>query len=422
MLEILPFRGIVYNTEKIGDLSLVVALPYDCISDGLRDDLYRRSPWNAIRLIAGSSALQEEGSAEDPYTAAARHWQEWLTTNVLIQDETPALYVCREAYRSYVGEEKVRIGLISLVRLEEFDSGIIRPHERTFDGPKADRLKLLSACRANFSQILGVYADTTYRIEGLINPLLSEEPDMRVIDDEGKSREVWRLTNPEIIREITSSMTGQRVVIADGHHRYETALLFRRQMREHLPPHEPAPCDYTMMYLTNIYGSGLQIAPIYRIISGLPDFEEGRWVERLRQRFTVERFSVDLPGLLRHIEEEIDGVRRFGAYLGSGEFLILSEARRDETLDVSVLHHAVIEESLGIDHEAVVSQRYLTYTPDPGEAVQMVDEDGGQIALFLKPVRPEEILRITDAGAIMPQKSTYFYPKLLTGFVMNSLE
>lgn len=422
MLEIIPFRGIVYNKAVVGDLSSVVAPPYDCISDGLREDLYRRSPWNAIRLIAGNLAMQEEGSGEDPYTLAARYWREWRAQEVLVRDGEPALYLCREAYRSYIGEEKVRIGLISLVRLEEFDSGIIRPHERTLSGPKEDRLKLLMACRANFSQIFGVYADTTYHIENLINPLFSEEPDMRVLDASGELREVWRLTDSQVIQEITGYIAGQRIVIADGHHRYETALLFRQQMHKAMPVSEPAPYDYTMIYITNVYSPGLQIAPIHRIISELPDFEKNQWTRQLHQQFTVEHLSTDLSDFLQRLQDNDDNVRRFGAYLGKGEFLLFSEERNDGTLDVSVLHNEVIERSLGIDREALTSQRYLTYTPDPREAVHIVDEANGQIALFLNPVRPEEILCITNAGAIMPQKSTYFYPKLLTGLVMNQLD
>lgn len=441
MLDIRPFRGTTYNLDIVRDLSRVVAPPYDCISNALLKDLYGRSPWNSVRLIAGKAALIEEdptvgqgdGSTgelpvdADPYRRTAHLWQEWQRTGVLVQDEKPAFYACREVYRSYLGEEETRTGFIGLVRLLDFSEGAIRPHELTLSAPKADRLRLFEECRANFSQIFTIYADEDRRTDSMLSSVTAgKPPDMSARDDDGSLREVWRLSDPSVVAQISKAMAGQRLAIADGHHRYETALNYSRQMRMRGERGSGQDAtfghDYTMIYMANAYSPGLCIAPVYRVVSGLPDFDRRVWGRRVSQDLGAARTPMDLSSCLRWLRADGAGQRRFVAYLGGGESITLALDRADGCLDVSVLHEAVIERTLGIGSEDLASQRYLTYTHDPGEAARAVDEGRAQLAFLLNPVRPEEILRVVDAGDIMPQKSTYFYPKLLTGLVINRLD
>ena len=458
MAHIVPFRGILYNKEKIGDLTSVVAPPYDVISPEMWEALYEKSPYNIVRINFGKRH-PGNNEQENRYTRAARLWQAWLSDGILMRDEQPAIYVCRETYPSTLlrtstigGEQRVRTGFIAAVRLEDFDSGRIKPHERTLSGPKADRLQLLRATKVNFNPIFAFYADPSLRIEHLLTESVKEDPIADVEDGESVRHTLARITDEEVIGALVRSMAEQTVFIADGHHRYETALIFRDEQRNrekaHAKPEErltahrspltahqvDAPYNYVMMYLTNVEHTGLTILPVHRLLHRLPDFDEGDLLAHLKRFFEIRPVE-HVQELLDRMEtvERQSGQNTFGLYFGhedlflliltdkAGVDALLSKNRSPawRTLDVAIIHAILIQHLLKIAPEMARKGTCISYTTDAFQAAETVDRGQHQLALFLNPTKVTQVRAIAESGEIMPQKSTYFYPKLLTGLVMR---
>ncbi len=446
MAKIIPFKGILYNKEKIRDMKDVVAPPYDVISPAEQEELYKRHENNVVRLILG-----KESNSDTPdnnrYTKARDSFDSWQRDSILIKDAFPSIYVYSQEY--HLGEtegfeKKRRLGFIALSKLEDFGEGKIHPHENTLAKPKEDRLKLMQHCNANFSSIFGLFSDPSKRIDSVLKDYMRHPPLHDLVDDAGMRHTLWAIRDNRAIQIITSVMSDKQVFIADGHHRYETAINYRNEMRGKLPNFSGEELyNYVMMYFTNTNSEGLSILPIHRLVSNLSNFDKEKIVEKAGEFFNIEKLSLNESDektvkqkLFTDMKERGEEEHIFGMYLGNDEYLLLTLKGEDvldrlitnsrhpswKKLDVTILHTLLIDKVLGISEKNLTEQKNITYTISGDEAIKDVKAGKYQIALFLNPTKIEEVKDVAAAGEKMPQKSTFFYPKLITGLVMNKLE
>ena len=432
MVRIAPFRGILYNPEKIRDLSKVVAPPYDVITPEEQERLYRKSPHNVVRLI-----LNRE---PDCYESVARLFESWQVDQVLVRAEAPAIYFLRHRFKLKEGEERERQGFIALTRIEDFSDGNIRPHERTLEGPKEDRFRLLLACQANLSPIFSLYSEPKQSI----NRMLAEHvegvsPLIQVREDGGGSCLLWPITHGEIIQRVQREMEGQPLLIADGHHRYEAVLKYRNHLRGERPGCSGREAfHYVMMYFANMEDRGLTILPTHRLVRSFPAIPFQKLDESLQRYFYFEPYPKNRDGqrwFLRALKSGRKKRHLIGAsFKGDPRYLILrlknkrtmQRLAKDmnpplRELDVSTLHLLILGHLLGLTPEVQVEGGVIRYSQDEEEVLRAVDQEDYQAGFILNPPRPEEIMAIAMSGERMPQKSTYFYPKLLSGLVINKV-
>ncbi|MGY4706751.1 DUF1015 domain-containing protein [Candidatus Bipolaricaulota sp. J31] len=423
MAVIYPFRGIRYNLEVVGNLSAVVTQPYDRIGSAEEEEYKRRSPYNIVRVIGGKVPPADEAE----YERRAETFRRWLKEGVLIEDPEPGIYAYWQRFE-WEGKEYTRKGFVALIDLRE--SGV-KAHERTLKGPKEDRLKLLRATEANFGHIFLLYRDPSLAASRAISGAVEgRDPEMRAVDDFGNEHLLWRITDPEVIEAAKETLAPLQAYIADGHHRFETARTFMEEcFAKGWKPIPPETFTSRMVTLVNTEEPGLVIRPIHRIVHSLPDFDFRRLLTSLEEDFYVE----PLDSLAAARERLAAGLGREHVFVLYAEEKFIAAALHDEEaidrlvpgdkpsewkrLDVSILHAAVFERILGIDAEALARQTYVDYTPYAEKAVRAVDEGKAQLAVLLNPTRVEEVLAVADRGERMPQKSTDFYPKLLTGLV-----
>lgn len=448
MAIVIPFKGTLYNSEVVGDMKRVVAPPYDVISPEEQELYHRESPYNIIRIILGQ-IYAEDHATSNRYTRAAECLKSWLQQGVLRPDPHPSFYLYRQTY-SLEGERRVRRGFIGLIQLEEYGKGAVLPHEKTLSAPKADRLALLRSCRANLSPIFGLYSDPSREVNGLLQEVEArQEARLQLEDDQGVGHALWALSHEEVVGKVASAMRSRQILIADGHHRYETALEYQQEMRGLQPSCSgEEPFNYTMIYLANLDDEGISILPTHRLVRRIPD--QGpkslpSLLERSGEYFQVEQLPLD-PGargeasqaraLLDSMAQQGKGGRHaFCLYAGEDRFYRLTlkgEAlppafmRGDipevwRTLDVVILHLLLLEGALGLTPEEIQGQ-CLGYTQDAGQAIRSVRSQAYPLAFLLNPTRIEEVKRVATAGYRMPEKSTYFYPKLLSGLVIHKFE
>jgi uncharacterized protein (DUF1015 family) len=421
MIDLRPFRALHYDPAAVGDLAAVIAPPYDVIDAAALERLYARSPHNVVRLILNRSA--------DRYAAAAADLAAWRQSGVLVQDRDPALYYYVQDFGLAGGERRQRSGLMAAVRLQPFSEGGILPHERTFPSAKADRLKLMNACRANLSAIFSVYPGGL----GALDPArrhAASAPAWIDIADGGERHRVWRITDAGAIAAIVAALRDATVFIADGHHRYETALTYRDQRRDAGDTDPDAPHNFLLMYLCPMDDPGLVILPTHRVWGGaLPP----AWRARVEEHFEADAASAGevfarLAGETRHGcigLHHRDGT----ALLRLRERAAAAVERRlaavhpvIRQLDVSVLDGVLLGDVLGIDTARAAQDGLLTYTHDDRQALAAVDRDGATAAFLLRRPRMGEVEAACRAGQTMPQKSTYFFPKLQTGLVFHLLD
>lgn len=429
MATIKPFAALRFRTDKAGEIETLTCPPYDIISEEQRREYLRQNPNNIIRL--------ELPRGEDPYAEAGRLLSRWQEEGVLKQDETPALYIYEEEFTVRApngGEQRKKLrGLICRVQLEAFSKGVVLPHEETLSKAKADRFELMRATFCNFSQIYSLYMDEEGRTRRSVEALSAGAPAIEMTDGDGVTHRLWVVPDSPAVQEICAQFAERKLYIADGHHRYETALNFRDWCREQgLSSSAPA-CDSVMMMLVDMENEGLVVFPTHRLVRGLASFDPEK-VKRgcapyfeVAERSSVEEMEAELGALYEA------GKKAFGFYSGGPGWTLMtyresavpeallegSQALRG--LDVSVLHTMVLERILGIDKENMAKQVNLTYTKQFEEAIAAVREGRAQCAFVLNPTRVTEIRDVATAGEKMPQKSTYFYPKLITGLVMNTL-
>ncbi len=441
MAEIAPLRGILYNSQAIGNLADVVAPPYDIIS---RDDVqryYERHEKNIIRLILGK--VDSNGTDERLYNRAAEYFESWVREGTFSQDPDPTIYIYSQRYSLPDGASKERYGFIARLKLEDFDSGVVRPHEYTFKGPRENRLNLIRACRANFDQIFCVYPDPAMSIDNVMEEIARAEKEIYcVVDEEKVTNRLWRIVDPAVVKFVVEQMADKEVLVADGHHRYEAALAFRDEMRAKGGNGDGA--GYVMAYLVNMHAPGLSILPYHRVIKGLEELNRLKLHQTLSGKFVLQEIKPH-PGeercktLKRLLEMELlDNAKEgkvFGMYGRECGFWILEsiEDKRGQEdlpivehllseLDVSILHRHVIIPLLGTDSLKTGEEGGVRYISDPYEALDMVERQESDAAFFMNPIALEDIMAIAQTGGRMPQKSTFFYPKPITGMVINKLD
>ncbi len=422
-IEIKPLEALVYNQDKV-DINDVIAPPYDVISSKYRDELYQRSPYNITRLILSN--------AQDPYEDASKSFEEWIKNDILIRTEKPVILYLVQKYKLN-GKEVTRKGFIARNKIEDFSTRNILPHEFTMSGPKEDRLKLTKACRANFSQIFMVYSDPEKQIENAVD--LSSAPFIDVTDDNGVRNTVWKIEDEQTIRLIEEVLKDKTLLIADGHHRYETALNYRNFLGENA-----GEANYVMSYFTNM-DDDLLIYPTHRIIT--------KWIEPYVLLETVKKYfdvkDYNFTGankleikkeFLLAIEKSAKNKIAMGLYMKNVNKFYLLTLREDvsgildgfkvpevlKNLDLTVLHKVILTKELGFTEEEQMAQDGIKYIKVENEAFDMIDSGKAEASFIMAYPKIEDIKRISTAGYRMPQKSTYFYPKLLSGIVINPLQ
>ena len=427
MAEIKAFRGLRY-TEKAGDIGNLCCPPYDIINTEQHEALIRRDQHNIVRL-----ELPIAGGCEDmvPYKGSAETLRFWLEQDILRRDQQECLYIYEMAF-SALGNNHTVKGFVSLVKLEPFSKGVILPHEETLSKAKSDRLNLMKATGSNFSQIYSLYMDEDGSVFDLINSASQGTPDSEFTDDDNVVHRLWCVSDPAVISAVAVKMADKKLYIADGHHRYETALNYQQYVQGNLD--EVGTSDYVTMMLVNMENSGLVVFPTHRIVRDLPDFDYNAVCEKCREYFTVTPYLNREKGEQGLEKAYNEGRKAFVMFTGDNNYTLLelndinvmgqfipsgSKALRE--LDVSILHTLILERIFGIDKENMAKQVNLTYTRSADEALAAVDGKRANCAFLLNPTRVSEIRDVAAAGEKMPQKSTYFYPKLTTGLVMNKI-
>jgi uncharacterized protein (DUF1015 family) len=432
---IAPFRGVRYNPEFVPDLSQVIAPPYDVISSSECEALYAQHPQNVARLILGKEGLANHEKTGF-YQTAANLYRQWLQQGFLKPDQKPAVYVVDQTFALF-GAQHTRRGFMARILLEEFGKGSIHPHEETISAPKADRLRLMRACHANFSPIFGLYPDDGSRVTGLLAEATRREPDASAQDREGVEVNIWRLDDPGLCVVLADLLRDKPIFIADGHHRYETAITYRNETRGGDSSRlGDKPCDWTMMTCVALEDAGLVILPTHRVVRKGSSVRPADVLQKLERDFVVDREPAGVEGTLNWMRLSGEGMHRFGMYCGERNqcFRLQLRPKTDlaenmprrgeawQNLGVSILHYLVIGDVLGIPFESLGATKEIEYFKDAEKAAKAVRGEVGGFAFFLNPTPISALQAVASARETMPPKSTYFYPKLVTGLVINPLE
>ena len=427
MERILPFRGLKYNKNIVGNLSSVLAPPYDVISEETQKTLLTGHPFNVIRLEYGQ-LIDTDTDIDNRYTRSKETLTEWIYSGVLLTDRQPSLYIYGQQFEDAGGNTHVNKGVICLVHLDEFETGKIIPHEQTLLKAKSDRLKLLEKCEVNFSPVYALYEDEEHDAQKIISGIMEYEPEISVKTPDGMLQTLWSISDNDRVSGIISLLKDKIFYIADGHQRYAAALEYRNMMRDGNPDHTGnEPYNYVMMYLSDINDPGTHILPIHRMVKNIVGFNESGVISMLENIFTVEKVMTEnVPVSAAKKLETSKDIPAFAMYTGKDYFYFLKLKNNEFTKDVSgpdvtVLHKLVFGDVFDMSDADIKNQTYLSYTEDINEAVNGVREGNFQCSFMLNPVKMEEIKEISAMQEKMPQKSTYFYPKIKTGLVMNKL-
>jgi uncharacterized protein (DUF1015 family) len=417
-----PFQGVLYDPKRV-DLSQVVAPPYDVISPADQRRYYRQDPHNVVRLIAGE-VHPTDTTEDNKYTRAAGFFQQWLADGILRREAGPGLYVYRHQFVDPInGQERVRQGLLGVVELEPFGSGVL-PHEQTHARAKADRLSLTRAVVANLSPVFALYEDPASAVGPIINPAIAAPPRLSITGEDGDHHTLWSISGVEHFHDLAEVFSASRLYIADGHHRYETALNFRSKQRQDHPEASPdAAFNFVLMLLVDVADPGLTILPTHRLLHDFERFDAGL-VSRLGSRHRVIP-RPDRASLLAAMQEPTAG-HRIGMALTPTRYATVDLERAGAEdpvsgLDVSVLHQEILQRVLGLEPAELESERYLSYSRDVGGLLDRVETGAGQAAFLLRPPAVSDVVEVARAGQVMPQKSTYFFPKPASGIVFNPL-
>jgi uncharacterized protein (DUF1015 family) len=453
MARVYPFRALRYNPSVVRPED-VVTQPYDKITPAMQQAYYQRSPYNLVRIILGLPQLFDshqtaEGDG-DIYARAARDFRDWRKGGILSQESEPCIFAYSQRFSipGKPGEVQERRGLIALGELYDYDEKVVFRHEQTLSKPKNDRLNLLRATRAHFGQIFMLYSDPGLSVEQLLfrspEGPSTAAPDIEVTDEFEVTHRVWRVGDPAIINLVTTALEDKKLIIADGHHRYETALHYAREhspktpaaqveRNSHSLPQPPYPESAVMMTLVNMDSEGLAILPTHRVLRGLKNFASAEFLERAHSYFDVRWLAgADSLQLLAQLDRVQEGtafvcVTAAGACLltikpGAAAETLAKFSPRQRQLDVVVLHGVVLEGLLGLTPEAIREQTNLLYLRDAAEAVAQVQEQEADVAFLIRPVTLNQLREVAFAGETMPQKSTDFYPKLLSGLTIYALD
>src|SRR5215813_5732628 len=430
MAQIAPFRALRYDPKRVNPADCVTQ-PYDKITPNMQDSYYKASPYNLVRIILGKR--DPDTPNNNVYTRAAGFFRDWRRDRIFLQDPEPSIYVYSQRFCLPGGTaEYERRGFIALGRVEDYSAKLVFRHEQTLAKPKADRLDLLRATRAHFGQIFMLYND-----DGEIDRLLatSSEPDTQVQDEYGVIHRMWRVSDPHLIELVRSKMIEKKLIIADGHHRYETAVTYRNERRIQENSVQPdAPYEQVMMTFINMNSDGLVVLPTHRVVHELPSFDVQKFVALASNYFSIEEVDAGVDA------ESAAGLLHEAGRVGTAllsvtrdrDFLLHSPraeralfgglSPRQQGLDVVQLHNVLLESVLGLSEESIRNQENLFYLRDANEAIRRVRHGTANVAFLINPVRMEQIREIAFAGEVLPQKSTDFYPKLLTGLTIYALD
>lgn len=423
MADIRPFRGILYNHEKIEDIAACVTEPYDVISPAEQRAYYKSHPCNIIRLILGKQTPRDN-NRNNQYTRAHKYFADWQRQKILVRDAKKSVYIYAQSF-PHNKRRKTRTGFIVLLKLEDFAKNTVLPHENTFSQPVQDRLKLLRTIGANSSPIFALFGDTQGKINQLLNQYKRADQPYIAIKKDKVIHRIWRMSDKDKIKTIQKLLKDQQIFIADGHHRYEAALNYKNEMQKKLKQTRGfSTFNYVMTYLAATTDPGLTILPTHRAVKIKAPFNPQKIISNLRRHFEVHKFSASDQLFSYMRETRATGI--FGTYFGKNKFYglklkraIIENDRKTlhQNLDVPILHSVIIERVL----PSAPFEENIYYTRDAQEAIKLVDQGKRQVAFFLRPTKVSQVQKVARSGEKMPHKSTYFYPKLLTGLVINKL-
>lgn len=433
MAEIHPFRGVHYNQDKVRDLAEVICPPYDVISPQLQQELYQRNEYNFVRL-EHNRELPQDTTKDNKYTRSAAVLERWLAQKVLVADETPSIYL-HDHYFHHNGREYRRRGIISGVRLQEWADNVVRPHEGTLAEHTTDRLSLLWVCQANTSPILALFEDKGGQITSLLDKQEKSLPTLGSSEIDGERHKLWTINDPEAINQLGASLSDQPLYIADGHHRYESALSYQRERRAGSSSVSGEEAfNFVMMELVDFADPGLVILPAHRLVRGMSKAALSELAARLNSFFEVEELPVGKADAWGQIDALLSGGDSSEVklvLLGLVEGRLLQLRLRDfNAADQMMPHfHSELYKRLDVDivdsvipHELGRGGESITYSYDGQDAVNRVLQQEYQLAFLLSPVRVEAVKAIADAGDKMSRKATYFYPKAPAGLVLHQLD
>jgi uncharacterized protein (DUF1015 family) len=432
MVDIVPFQGYLYNQEKTGPIERVIAPPYDVITPDGQEKLYADSPYNVVRLILGKQS-SDDTDQDNRYTRAAAVFGDWIASGVLARDQASAFYAYSQDYE-FQGKQLSRMGFFARVKVEDFSAGNICPHEFTLAKAKKDRTQLLETCRANFSPIFGLFSDPDGGIDKKLETVKGENP-LAVVEVNQVTHRFWRLQDEKIISDIVNRFREKKITIADGHHRYETALAYHKAHAG-----DVSDSAHVMMFLTNLNSENMSIFPIHRMIR-CPDTFDGReFLSRVSEFFDVEPVAKNataenISSLLKKSGTDENKIA-FVVYLGKDNahllklketknvvpFLQPDEPQEMQILDVIQLHALVFRHMLKIDTKQTDQQQYVSYKVDMKVAMEKVDAEEYDLAFFMNATKMDQVRELAEKGIRLPQKATFFYPKLLSGLVINKFE
>jgi uncharacterized protein (DUF1015 family) len=448
MARIDPFRAWRYDSARV-PVQNAVTQPYDKISPELQEKYYSSSPYNLVRIILGKRESGDD-ERENVYTRAADYLKRWQSEGALAQDAEPSIYVYSQIFTE-PGTSKVqeRRGFIALGKVYDYAEKVVFRHEQTLAKPKADRLDLLRATSAHFGQIFMLYSDPDQKVEQALRP--KSDPDIDVRDEYGVQHRVWKVSDPQAIQAAQQAMADKKLIIADGHHRYETSLNYRNERRKQSEAQAQsqspaggavataaevgeAAYERTMMTFVNMDAEGLVILPTHRVVHGLDHFDAQRMLDNAKQYFDLQPVSQNPAQLAEELAEAGRDRTAIAAVTSSGAYLLLLRpgatesgpqlqgfSSRQRKLDVVQLHKVLLEGVLGISEEDIRNQKNISYHREAKEALERVQK-GANVAFLMNPVKMEQMKEIAFAGEVLPQKSTDFFPKMLSGLTIYALE
>lgn len=430
MVEVVPFHGLLYNEGTAGPLAELVAPPYDVIRPDLQEALYAKNPYNVVRLILGRQNDTDDDN-NNRYTRAAVDFTKWQAQDILKKDERPGFYVYSQEY-TFNGKTNNRVGFFARVRLEDFSAGNICPHEFTLAKAKQDRTQLIRACKANFSPVFGLYSDPEGALDGKLAEIV-QQPPLAVIEEDAILNRLWRVNDSATLDFLSAQFAEKKITIADGHHRYETALSYHQENGSQVPD-----SAHIMMFLTNLDAQSLAIYPIHRQIKCPTAFQRDEFLKNLEPYFAVVPLEKNLSAdaLTARLEEAGQKDIAFCVYLGGGDAVLLQlkdveqivpfmapEDSPDlKALDVYQLHALVLNKIMAIDTQLPAHQQYITYNVRTQESMENVDSGKFDLVFFMNATPITQVRELAEKGIRLPQKATYFYPKLLSGLVINRFE
>ena len=432
MADIRPFHGVHYNPSLVKNLAKVICPPYDITSPQMQQDLYQCSEYNFVRIEYGREMAQDRDTF-NKYTRAASTFKSWLEQRILVVDDKPALYIDVHSF-THQAKTLQRRSITCLVKLEDWSKMIIRPHEGTLTKPKGDRLNMLWSIQANTSPVMSLYEDKDKEIASILKEQTRHKPTLNVSNVDGESHRVWAITSEKIIEQIKGCLSDQPLYIADGHHRYESALVYQQERYSSSPSRmKEAPFDFVMMTLIDIADPGLVILPAHRLVRGMAQSALDGLINRLNTFFNIENHAINKTDIRSQINGLLSkdkyGIKFVLCGLMQDRLLVISIRDMDairpmfpafhselyQKLDVSIVDHVILEELLGLTHDKAGA--FLDYNNDGAEAVKKVLEGEYQLGIIVNPLKPSVIKAIADNGDRLPRKSTYFYPKVPAGLV-----